>query len=261
MISIVIASHSAQLARSIHELADQMSRGRVPIAEAGGIDDPLNPFGTDAIRILEAIQSVYSDEGVLVFTDVGSAVLSAETALEFLPVERRVRVRLSHAPLVEGVLAAAAQAAAGGSLEEVEAEASRALSSKIAQITGPSAVPLARDGSTASSHEGSAALAIEQVVTVRTRLGLHARPAADFVRLAKRHSVEVQVRNLSRGSPWVNGKSITQLATLAISEGDQIAIRAAGEGARTSVDALVGLVERQGAGTEDRATRADSSDA
>ena len=130
MIGLVIVSHSASLAEGVRELARQMGQGRVPIAVAGGIDDPEHPIGTDAMKVYEAIEAVYSDDGVLVLMDLGSALMSAETALEFLEPERRARVQLCAAPLVEGALAAVVQISVGSSLEAACDEAMGALAAK-----------------------------------------------------------------------------------------------------------------------------------
>ncbi|HAJ61759.1 MAG TPA: HPr family phosphocarrier protein, partial [Cyanobacteria bacterium UBA8543] len=144
MVGIVIVSHSAQLATGVQELANQMVQGagrsiigaNAPrLAIAAGIDDPDNPLGTDAMKVYQAIESVYSDDGVVVLMDLGSAVLSAEMALEFLPEEQRAKVRLCEAPLVEGAIAAIVQAANGASLEQVLAEARGALAAKAAQLS------------------------------------------------------------------------------------------------------------------------------
>ena len=113
MIGLVIVSHSAKLAEGVCDLARQVAQGKVRIAAAGGTADPENPIGTDAFQVLQAIESVYSEDGVLVLMDLGSAVLSAETALELLGGERSSRVQLCAAPLVEGAVAAASLAAAG----------------------------------------------------------------------------------------------------------------------------------------------------
>jgi dihydroxyacetone kinase DhaKLM complex PTS-EIIA-like component DhaM len=56
MVNIVIVSHSAKLAEGVRELAEQMAQGKVAIAVAGGIDDPANPIGTDATKVLKAIE-------------------------------------------------------------------------------------------------------------------------------------------------------------------------------------------------------------
>src|ERR1019366_1867153 len=133
MIGMVVVSHSAKLAEGVCDLARQVAQGRVRIAAAGGRADPENPIGTDAFQVLQAIESVYSEDGVLVLMDLGSAVLSAETALELLGAERSSHVHLSAAPLVEGAVAAATLAAAGASLAEISQEAQNALAGKIAQ--------------------------------------------------------------------------------------------------------------------------------
>ncbi|WP_293067360.1 dihydroxyacetone kinase phosphoryl donor subunit DhaM [Moorena sp. SIO3F7] len=131
----MIISHSAKLAAGVKELAQQMVQTSVPIAIAAGIDDPENPFGTDVLQVQAAIESVYSDAGVVVLMDLGSAVLSAEMALEFLDEEQKPKVRLCEAPLVEGAIAAVVQAAAGADIDQVIAEARSALTAKASQLS------------------------------------------------------------------------------------------------------------------------------
>ncbi len=134
MVGIVFVSHSAKLAEGVRELADQMVQGKVALAVAGGIDDPDNPIGTDPMKVFAAIESVYSDDGVVVLMDLGSALLSAEMALEFLEPAQQENVFLSAAPFVEGALAAAVQASVGGTRQQVMDEARGALSMKINQL-------------------------------------------------------------------------------------------------------------------------------
>jgi phosphocarrier protein FPr len=131
MIGIVLVSHSHLQATGLQEMASQMSRGLVKIAAAGGIDEQT--IGTNAERIHRAIQEVYSPDGVLILFDWGSAVLSAELAVEMLPVEQQLKVKLSNAPMVEGAIAAAVEASLDRSLEEVNlaAEAARDLQKKL----------------------------------------------------------------------------------------------------------------------------------
>src|SRR5947208_10519904 len=117
-VGLVIVSHSTQLAAGVAELAGQMTQGKTPISPAGGAVDDI--LGTSADKILAAIQSVDGPDGVLVLLDLGSAVLSAELALELLSDEQRDRVRLSYAPLVEGAVAAALEASLGRTLAQVQ---------------------------------------------------------------------------------------------------------------------------------------------
>ena len=84
MIGLVVVSHSAKVAEGVCDLAGQVAAGKVRLAAAGGASDPNYPIGTDACRVAEAIESVFSTDGVLVFMDMGSAVLAAGLALDFL---------------------------------------------------------------------------------------------------------------------------------------------------------------------------------
>jgi len=124
MIGIVVVSHSAKVAEGVKEMADQMSQGRVPIAAAGGVDDQT--LGTNAERIFAALQSAYSPEGVLVLMDLGSAVMSAQMAIEMMTPEQQAKIQMTDAPLVEGAIVAAVEASLGRTLEEVKKAAEAA---------------------------------------------------------------------------------------------------------------------------------------
>lgn len=237
MVGLVLVSHSMQLAQGLRDLIAQMSQGQVPVAIAAGVDDPQNPLGTDAMRVLEAIQALYSEDGVLVLTDLGSALLSAETAIEFLPPEQQPHICLSQAPLVEGALAAAVQAAAGQNLEAVEAEARQGMAGKIAHLAN------AAEGAAPATPAPEALPGKTITLTIHNRYGLHARPAARFVRLANRFRSDITVRNLMRELPPVNAKSINHLATLGVRQGGQIVVSASGPDANAALQALTRLVE------------------
>ena len=123
-IGLVLVSHSSRLAEGTRDLAEQVAQGAVPIRAVGGAED--GSLGTNAFAILEAIESLDSAGGILLLVDLGSAVLSAETALEQLTPEKRERVRLADAPFVEGAVAAAVEASVGSELEAVLATAEAA---------------------------------------------------------------------------------------------------------------------------------------
>jgi dihydroxyacetone kinase phosphotransfer subunit len=124
VIGIVLVAHSAKLAQGVKDLAEQMVRGRVKIAAAGGASD--GSLGTNTELIRSAIEEVYSSDGVLVIMDLGSAVMSAEVAVEALDAERASSVLLSNAPFVEGAIVAVVEAATGKTLQEVNSAAERA---------------------------------------------------------------------------------------------------------------------------------------
>jgi dihydroxyacetone kinase phosphotransfer subunit len=120
-VGLVVVSHSAKVAEGVVEMAAQMAAG-VRLRPAGGTVD--GGIGTDATLIADAIADADEGDGVLVFADLGSAVLSAQLAIdELVDEQRRARVRIAEAPLVEGAVIAAIQASTGSSLEEVDAAA------------------------------------------------------------------------------------------------------------------------------------------
>lgn len=81
----------------------------------------------------------------------------------------------------------------------------------------------------------------ETTVKVVNELGLHARPAAEFVKLASRFGSEISVR---KEDDPVNGKSILGVLTLAAEQGSSLTIRAEGDDAEDAVSALETFVKR-----------------
>ncbi len=132
-VGLVVVSHSRPLAEAAVTLARQMLTGAdVAVEVAAGTDD--GGLGTDAVAISEAIAAADSGDGVVVLMDLGSAVLSAETALELLADDVRERVLLSPGPLVEGLIGAVVVAAGGADRDRVAAEALRGLAPKQAHL-------------------------------------------------------------------------------------------------------------------------------
>src|SRR6476646_4075529 len=138
-VGIVVVSHSRALATAALGLAGEMLHGRpVNIELAAGLDE--HTFGTDAVRVKDAIEKLDGPAGVVVLMDLGSAVLSAELALDLLAdPTARDRVVLSSAPIVEGLIVAAVAASGGAARDEVAAEARSALMAKAAHLSVPDA--------------------------------------------------------------------------------------------------------------------------
>jgi multiphosphoryl transfer protein len=246
MVSIVLVSHSRELALALRNLVNQVAGSEVQIEIAAGVGDEREEFGTDAVEIMEAIQAVYSDEGVLVLMDLGSAVISAELARDLLPPEMAEKIRFCSAPLVEGSIAAAVQAGLGASLEAVCAEARQALRGKEEQLGG--AAETEQGAAQGAAHEAAHEAAqtaegqLSVVVQLKNEHGLHARPAARFVQTAAAFKAEVQVRNLTRGKGPAPARSLNALATLAAMKDHEIEISAKGEQAEEALKALEALV-------------------
>ena len=84
------------------------------------------------------------------------------------------------------------------------------------------------------------ALKLEKELTIVNRLGLHARPAAMFVRIASRHRSEIWV---SKEGEEVNGKSIMGLMMLAAGQGSTLRIRCDGPDADKALEELEALIK------------------
>ncbi len=236
MVSLVLVAHSAELAESARALAAQVAVGRVRISAAGGVADPEHPLGTDATRVAEAISAVYDPEGVLVLVDLGSALLSAETALELLPAHLRRGVRISAAPLVEGAVAAAAAAAAGGTLDLVDGEARRALLPKQQHLGVTAEI-----GADVGPLPPASGAVLDEVV-LPNALGIHARPAGLIVATAARFDAQIVLANKSRSRPRADARSLTQVAMLDARRGDRIAVHAIGPQAAAALTAVADLL-------------------
>ena len=79
--------------------------------------------------------------------------------------------------------------------------------------------------------------------TVNHSSGLHARPAALFVKLASSFPCTIKVRNLNGEKPAVNAKSVLSVLTQAVDKGHSVEITAEGERADEALQALKELVE------------------
>jgi phosphotransferase system HPr (HPr) family protein len=84
---------------------------------------------------------------------------------------------------------------------------------------------------------------IETTVQISNDAGLHARPLAAFVKVAKRFESAIEVQNLTTGKGPMNGKSPVQLLLLTAQQGHTLRISADGQDAEAALAALVQLVE------------------
>ncbi len=247
MISIVVVSHSRALAEAAVALASEMITGdeRPRVAVAAGLDE--STFGTNAAAVAEAITEVDTPDGVLVLLDLGSAILSAEMALEFVEPDVAGRVRLSSAPLVEGLVAAVVLASTGADLDAVTDEAESGLVPKRSHLGSAATVSeTGADGTPdAPADEDSAvAAAATAEVTVSNAHGLHARPAAKVVSLVREFEAQVMLTNLDTGRGPVNAGSLSAVATLNARSGNRLRVEASGDQADEAVHALEELAAR-----------------
>ena len=229
-VGIVVVSHSDLLARGVVELAEQMA-GDVSLVAAGG--DGEGGIGTSFDLILTGITEADAGDGVAVMADLGSAVMTAEQAFEFLDPDQQARVRLADAPLAEGTLAAATTAAGGASLDEVVAAAEAA--------GGAAAVT----EEAAPASEADAA----EAVTLPNPLGLHARPAAQVAEIARSFDAQVAIERTDSGARAA-AHSLLGVVGLGADGGTEVRISASGPDASAAVARLAAMA-RDGFGESD----------
>ncbi|TFC36562.1 dihydroxyacetone kinase phosphoryl donor subunit DhaM [Cryobacterium sp. TMT2-42-4] len=216
LVGLVFISHSSKIADGLVDLATQMA-ARTRMVPAGGTDD--GGIGTSFTKVVSGIAQADAGAGVVLLCDLGSAILTAETALDFLGDAARARVRIVDAPLVEGGVAAAVAAEIGGDIASVVRAAQSAAGAVCAPGAEPALPPV-----------------VTRTVTLVNKDGLHARPAADFVKLASTFEARVTV----------NGKdasSLLAVMSLGLIRGMTAEISSSDEAGAAAVAALGDLLE------------------
>lgn len=117
-VGIVIVSHSLDIAKGTADMVRNMVGTAIPLAYCGG--NPDGGLGTSIEKVLAAIDEAWSERGVAILVDLGGAETNSEMAVEMLPENRRGKVKVCNAPIVEGAVMAATEAWGGASLDEVK---------------------------------------------------------------------------------------------------------------------------------------------
>ncbi|WP_029068759.1 dihydroxyacetone kinase phosphoryl donor subunit DhaM [Jonesia quinghaiensis] len=225
-VALVFVSHSGLLAQGIVDLCRQMAPTTVMIP-AGGLED--GSLGTSFDTIAAAIERAagLGDDSedplrdVVVLADLGSAVLSTQSVMEFLPAELEGRITLASAPFVEGGVAAAVSAEGGAPAADVARSAHQAMDSLLSPLSATEHV-------TPPGVEGS----VSQEVEVLNSLGLHARPAAVLARLIASFDAHVTLNG-------ADGSSVIEIMKLGVSGGQRLVITAQGPQAEEALTAVV----------------------
>lgn len=258
VVALVLVSHSRAIAEGLADLAGQMAPA-VALLPAGGTDD--GGLGTGFERVLTAIEEALGDgRSVVVLTDLGSAVLTAESVLEALDPDDVDRVRVVPGPFVEAAVEAAVIAQGGGDLAAVEAAVHRAAAALVDGRAG--GAEGARADGAAGSPPGSASRqprgarelgdaggaddpggtgdpdqqTVRGTAVLRNRLGLHARPAAALARTAAAFASRITVNG-------ADARSVLALIALGAVGGTEVTLTASGPDARRAVNALEAEIE------------------
>jgi PTS hybrid protein len=232
-VRLVVVSHSEKIADGAVELAAQMAPDVVILAAGGTADGRI---GTSLEKVMSALDQAAGGDGVVVLTDLGSAVMTAESALELT--SDPAGILLADAPLVEGLVAAAVAAQGGADVKEVK-RAAEAVYGWGPEVAAASRVPTANTPTASTVTEGS--------VTGRgpdftgdfelvNAAGMHARPAARVAGGLASLNADVTVNG-------VDGASMTALMTLGAAKGSVLHVEAWGPDAERALNYVGGLVQ------------------
>jgi PTS hybrid protein len=228
LVALVLVSHSRALAEGTAELVRQMAPA-VTLLPAGG--DSSGGLGTSFDAVESAIGVATADgRGAVVLTDLGSAVMTAESVLDLIDADVAGRVRIADAPIVEGAVAAAVAANGGADLATV-LRAAEAAGAGFGKSGARGVVDDARAGAAPSAGG-----VLVRTVTLRNRLGLHARAAATLARLLSGFDARVTVDG-------VDAVSVLELMKLGVTGGQQLAVQVSGPQREEALAALVEAVE------------------
>lgn len=115
MVSIILVSHSKQITLGLKSLINQMCPA-VDVIAIGGCGDNHIQLGTDPVQILEALELVENEIG-LIFFDIGSSFISTNLALEMIDTDKHFY--LIDAPLVEGSFMASVAISTGTPIDDI----------------------------------------------------------------------------------------------------------------------------------------------
>ena len=233
-VSFVIVSHSASLATGVCELAAQMAPD-VHFEAAGGTEDGRIGTSYDLVEAaLEAAAAAVEGEGsgVIVLTDLGSATMTVESVIDMS--DEPERVRFVDTCLVEGAVASSVRAQLGEDLDQV-ADVAASLAPRLDEAPAQEA-PSPAAGEPGGGGAPASSTWAQGDAVVADPVGLHARPAAAFVRLAGTFDAEVTVNG-------ADGGSVLELMALGITQGQSVHIEANGADATAAVAALTDMLE------------------
>ncbi|WP_448071598.1 dihydroxyacetone kinase phosphoryl donor subunit DhaM [Georgenia yuyongxinii] len=247
-VGLVVVSHSARLAEGVVEVAAQMAPD-VALHTAGGTDD--GRVGTSFDKVETAVAGLLREvEQVVLLTDLGSATMTAESVLDMLDDDVAGRVVLADGPLVEGTVAGAVAAQSGADAAAVAravAEAAGSFAGAAREpapggaTAGPGSAPATAGPGPTPARQPAAGLgagdaeALTATLTLRNKVGLHARPAALLARLVAGFDAEVTVND-------VEAASVLALMGLGLGQGDEMRVRARGAQAADALDAVTTAV-------------------
>ena len=222
MVGLIFVSHSNEIARNIKKYIYDITKVDVPIGFAGGVGDNYKELGTDPTDIYNLIEEMYTDDGIIIFCDLGSALISSEMAVSLLDSDKQNKVKLTSAPFLEGGVIAAIESSLNKNIDEIRKALKNSLDAKI-------------------SYVGDEEIADENIIDndlkdyerheykVLLKNGLHARPIFMFMNMVSKSNCSVFITNKTKNKNIVSADSMSKISLLNIQHNDIVEIYIKGD--------------------------------
>lgn len=230
MVNLVFVSHSNELAEATSKYIKEITKLKNSIAFCGGIGANKKELGTDPMDILNTIEEVYSEDGVIIFCDMGSALISSELAISMLDENKQSNVKITSAPFVEGGVIAAIQASLNKNINDIILESLESLSSKKSYTEYEK--DLQNSQNSDKKNENSENLLKDykkKEYKITLNNGLHARPVFQLINIVTNSKSSVYIANKTKNKGPIQADNITKITLLNIEYNDIMEVYAKGQ--------------------------------
>lgn len=230
MVNLIFVSHSKELAEVTSKYIKEITKSKTSIAFCGGVGVDKKEFGTDPIDILNTIEEVYSEDGVIIFCDMGSALISSELSISMLDKNKQQNVKITSAPFVEGGIVASIQASLNKKINEIIFESLESLSSKKSYVEYEKDLQSNQNNNEINeSLENLLKDYKKKEYKITLNNGFHARPIFQLINIATNSKSLVYIANKTKNKRPIQANNITKITLLNIEYNDIMEVYAKGD--------------------------------
>ena len=227
MVSLIFVSHSNELAKATSKYIKEITKSKTSIAFCGGIGAGKKEFGTDPIDILNTIEDVYSEDGVIIFCDMGSALISSQLSISMLDENKQQNVKITSAPFVEGGVIASIQASLNKKINDIILESLESLSGKKSYVEYEKDLQN-NQNSNNENYENLLKDYKKNEYKIILTNGLHARPVFQLINIITNSKSSVYISNKTKNKCPIKADNITKITLLNIEHNDIMDVYAKG---------------------------------
>lgn len=230
MVNLIFVSHSNELAEATSKYIKEITKSKNSIAFCGGVGVDKKEFGTDPIDILNIIEEVYSEDGVIIFCDMGSALISSQLAISMLDENKQPNVKITSAPFVEGGIIASIQASLNKKINDIILESLESLSSKKSYVEYEGYLQNSQNDNGKNERvENLLKDYKKREYKITLNNGFHSRPVFQLINIVTNSKSSVYIANKTKNKGPIQADNITKITLLNMEYNDTMEVYAKGE--------------------------------